>query len=274
MRIPLERGRFFTSADTEHSPFVTVIDQHFAQLYFPGEDPIGKRLNFNILNVTAEIVGVVGHVKQWGLGENPASPVLAQCYFAVRQMPDRFVPLVGLNLPIVLRTQGSPLAQVGSIRHTLLQINSSSAIYNMRTMDEIISDSLASRRFSMILMGVFAALALLMASVGIYGVISYLTSQRTHEIGIRMALGAAKSDVLMMVVRQGLKVVLVGVAVGIAGALALTRFLASLLFGVKPTDPLTFTAVSLLLIVVALLACYIPARRASKIDPMVALRYE
>ena len=274
MRIPLERGRFFTSADTEHSPFVTVIDQHFAQLYFPGEDPIGKRLNFNILNVTAEIVGVVGHVKQWGLGENPASPVLAQCYFAVRQMPDRFVPLVGLNLPIVLRTQGSPLAQVGSIRHTLLQINSSSAIYNMRTMDEIISDSLASRRFSMILMGVFAALALMMASIGVYGVISYLTSQRTHEIGIRMALGAAKSDVLMMVVRQGLKVVLVGVAVGIAGALALTRFLASLLFGVKPTDPLTFTAVSLLLIVVALLACYIPARRASKIDPMVALRYE
>ena len=274
MLIPLRHGRFLTSADTEHSPFVTVIDDRFAQLYFPGEDPVGKRVNFSILNVTAEIVGVVGHVKQWGLGENPASPVLAQCYFAVAQLPDQFVPLVGSNLLTVARTQGSPLAQAGSIRRTLQQVNSQTVIYNMETMDEIISNSLASRRFSMILMGVFAALALMMASIGVYGVISYLTSQRTHEIGIRMALGAGKSDVLMMVVRQGLKAVLVGVAIGIAGAFALTRFLASLLFGVKPTDPLTFTAVSLLLIVVALLACYIPARRASKIDPMVALRYE
>jgi predicted permease len=274
MRIPLKRGRFLTSADTEHSPFVTVIDERFAQLYFPKENPIGKRVNFNVLNVTAEIVGVVGHVKQWGLDEGASPAVAAQCYLAVRQIPDKFVPLVGSNLSIVARTHGSPLAQIGSIRRTLHQLNSSSAVYNMETVDEIISNSLSSRRFSMILMGVFAALALLMASIGIYGVISYLTSQRTHEIGIRMALGAGKSDVLVMVVRQGLKVVLVGVAIGIAGALVLTRFLASLLFGVRPTDPLTFTAVSLILIAVALLACYIPARRASKIDPMVALRYE
>lgn len=274
MRIPLRRGRFFTAEDTEHSPFVTVIDDRFAQQYFPGEDPVGKRVNFNVLNVTAEIVGVVGHVKQWGLGENAGSPILAQCYFAVAQLPDQFVPLMGSNLSIVLRTQGSPLAQIGSIRRTLLQLNSRSVMYNTESMDEIISNSLSSRRFSMILMGVFAGLALLMASIGIYGVISYLTSQRTHEIGIRMALGAGKTDVLVLVVRQGLKVVLVGVVIGIAGALALTRFLASLLFGVKPTDPLTFTAVSLVLIAVALLACYIPARRASKIDPMVALRYE
>jgi predicted permease len=274
MRIPLKRGRFLTSADTEHSPFVTVIDERFAQLYFPKENPIGKRVNFNVLNVTAEIVGVVGHVKQWGLDEGASPAVAAQCYLAVRQIPDKFVPLIGSNLSMVARTHGSPLAQIGSIRRTLHQLNSSSAVYNMETVDEIISNSLSSRRFSMILMGVFAALALLMASIGIYGVISYLTSQRTHEIGIRMALGAGKSDVLVMVVRQGLKVVLVGVAIGIAGALVLTRFLASLLFGVRPTDPLTFTAVSLILIAVALLACYIPARRASKIDPMVALRYE
>jgi putative ABC transport system permease protein len=274
MRIPLERGRFFTSEDTERSPFVTVIDDRFAQLYFPGEDPVGKRANFNILNVTAKIVGVVGHVKQWGLGENAASPILAQCYFAVAQLPDQFVPLVGLNLPIVVRTQGPPLAQIDSIRHTLLQFNSRSVIYNMETMDEIISGSLSSRRFSMIFMGGFALLALLMASIGIYGVISYLTSRRRHEIGIRMALGAERKDVLMMVVRKGIKLALIGIAIGIAGALVLTRFLAGLLYGVKPADPLTFVAVSLVLIAVALLACYIPARRASKVDPMVALRYE
>jgi putative ABC transport system permease protein len=274
MRIPLERGRFLIPADTEHSPFVTVIDDRYARLYFPGENPVGKRLNFNILNMTAEIVGVVGHVKQWGLDESAASPVLAQCYFAVAQMPDQFVPLMGLNVPIVLRTQGPPLAQIESIRRTLLQFNSRSVMYNTESMDEIISNSISSRRFSMILMAIFAGLALLMASIGIYGVISYLTSQRTHEIGIRMALGAERRDVLMMVVRQGIKLALIGVAIGIGGALVLTRFLASLLYGVKPTDPLTFIAVSLILIAVALTACYIPARRAARVDPMVALRYE
>ncbi len=274
MRIPLERGRFLTSADTERSPFVTVIDHRFAQLYFPGEDPIGKRVNFSILNVTAEIVGVVGHIKQWGLDENAGSPILAQCYFAVAQTPEMFVPLVGLNLPIVMRTQGSPLAQAGSIRRALHQVNSLSVIYDMETMDNIISDSLSSRRFSMILMGVFAVLALVMASVGIYGVISYVTSQRTHEIGIRMALGAERSGILKLVIGRGLKLALIGVAIGIAGALALTRFLASLLYGVKPTDPPTFIAVSLILIAVALVACYVPARRAAKVDPLVALRYE
>jgi predicted permease len=274
MRIPLKRGRFLTSADTEHSPNVTVIDDRFAQLYFPGEDPIGKRVHFAVVDITAEVVGVVGHIKQWGLDENANSPVLAQCYFAVAQTPEMFVPLVGSNLPIVMRTQGSPLAQIGSVRRTLNQVNSRSVIYDVETMDQIISGSLSSRRFSMILMGVFAALALLMASVGIYGVISYLTSRRTHEIGIRMALGAEKRDVLRMVVGQGLKLALIGVAIGIAGALALTRFLASLLFGVKPTDPFTFVAVSLILVAVALLACYIPARRATKVDPLEALRYE
>jgi predicted permease len=274
MRIPLRRGRFLTAADTEHSPNVTVIDDRFAQLYFPGEDPIGKRVNFAVVDITAEVVGVVGHIKQWGLDENADSPVLAQCYFAVAQTPEMFVPLVGSNLPIVMRTQGSPLAQVEPIRRTLLQVNSRSVIYDIETMDQIITDSLSSRRFSMILMGVFALLALLMASIGIFGVISYLTGRRRYEIGIRMALGAERKDVLMMVVRQGIKLALIGVVLGIAGALVLTRFLARLLYGVKPADPLTFVAVSLVLIAVALVACYIPARRASKVDPMVALRYE
>jgi len=273
MRIPLLRGRFLNAGDNEHAPFVIVIDERFAQLYFPGRDPVGQRVNFDILNTTAEIVGVVGHIKQWGLSESASSPILAQCYFSVYQLPDPFVPLVA-TLGIVVRTQASPLAQAGVVRRTLNQINSRSVMFGTTTLDRILSDSLASQRFSMILMGVFAALALLMASIGIYGVISYFTSQRTHEIGIRMALGAERKDVLKMVVGQGLKLALIGVAIGIAGALALTRFLASLLYGVKPTDPLTFAAVSLILATVALSACYIPARRAASVDALVALRYE
>jgi putative ABC transport system permease protein len=274
MRIPLERGRFLTSMDTGHSPFVIVIDDRFAQMYFHGQNPIGKRVNIDIINTTAEIVGVVGHVKQWGLDENASSQVQAQCYLSVYQFPDPFVPLVASNLEIFVRTAGPPLALVGSIRHALHQANSRSAISGVEPMDDILSDAIASRRFAMILMGVFAALALLMASIGTYGVISYFTSQRTHEIGIRLALGAEKSDVLRMVVGQGFRLALIGIGMGIAGSFVLTRFLSGMLFGVKPTDPFTFAAVSLILIAVALLACYIPARRASKVDPMVALRYE
>ncbi|HXH51617.1 MAG TPA: ABC transporter permease [Terriglobia bacterium] len=274
MKIPLMRGRFLTSADTEHSPFVIVIDSSFAQLYFPGQNPIGRRVNLDILNTTAEIVGVVGHIKQWGLDEGASSPVQAQCYISVYQLPDQFVPLVASNLGIFASTAGAPLGQADAIRRALHQINSHSVMYGVESMDGILSDSLSSRRFAMILMGVFAALALLMASIGTYGVISYLTSQRTHEIGIRMALGAQRNDVLTMVVRRGVKLALVGIGIGIGSSFVLTRFLSGMLYGVKPFDPLTLVAVSLVLIAVALAACYIPARRASKVDPVVALRYE
>ncbi len=274
MRIPLERGRFITPADDAHSRLVTVIDRRFAQLYFHGENPIGKQVNFDILNTTAEIVGVVGHVKQWGLGENGASPVQAQCYFPISQIPDRFLPLLAGNLGVMVRTTGSPLTQVGSIRHAMGQVNSQQVMFGTETMDRVISDSLSAQRFSMILMAIFAGLALVMASVGIYGVVSYVASQRTHEIGIRIALGAQRRDVLKLVLGNGSKLTLIGVGIGVAGALGLTRFLSSMLFGVKPTDALTFFTVSLILIGVALLACYIPARRATKVDPMIALRYE
>jgi predicted permease len=274
MKIPLQRGRFLTPADNEHTPPVAVIDDQFARLSFPGENPIGKRINFDVINTTVEIVGVAGHVKQWGLDEAKGPPVLAECYLATSQVPDQLVPLIASNLAVVMRTAGSPGAQSDAIRHAIGQINSQAAVYAIVTMDGIISDRLSSERFSMILMAIFAGLALIMASVGIYGVTSYVTSQRTHEIGIRMALGAERSDVLKLVIGHGLKLALVGVIVGIAGALALTRFLASLLYGVKPTDPLTFVAVSLILTAVAMLACYIPARRAARIDPNVALRYE
>jgi ABC-type antimicrobial peptide transport system permease subunit len=273
MKIPLLRGRFLTAADRHDAPFVMVIDRYFARRFFPGQNPIGKRINFDILNTTAQIVGVVGHVKQWGLDERGSS-LLAQCYFSVYQIPDRFVPLFAGNIGMVVRTAGPPLARVGAIRHTIDKINSQAVVSDTETMDGLISGSLATQRLSMTLMAVFAALALLMASVGIYGVISYVTSQRVHEVGIRVALGAQRGDVLRLVVGQGLRMSVGGVGIGIIAGLTLTRFLSSMLYGVKPTDPLTFIAVSITLTAVALLACYIPARRAAKVDPMVALRYE
>ncbi len=274
MRIPLERGRFLTAADTANTPPVTVVDEDFARLYFPGRNPIGQRVSFDIWGQTAEIVGVVGHIKQWGLNEGASSPVLAQCYLSVSQIPRQFVPLMAGNLGAVVRTAGPAPAAVGSIRRALEQVNPQAVMYDSETMDGILADSLSAQRFSMILMAIFAGLALIMASVGIYGVISYLVEQRTHEIGVRMALGAQKRDVLGLVMVRGFKLALLGVAVGLVGAFGLTRFLASLLFGVKTADPLTFASVSLVLIAVALAACYIPARRATKLDPMVALRYE
>jgi predicted permease len=274
MRTPLERGRFLTSADSEHSPLVTVIDDRFAQLYFHGQDPIGKRINFDILNMKAEIVGIVGHVKQGGLDSDSTSSVQAQCYLALPQLPDKLISTFRGDVAILLRTTTSPLAQAGSIRQAIHRINSGAVMYDTETMDSIISSSLAARRFSMILLSIFAGLALIMASIGIYGVISYMARQRAHEIGIRMALGAEKHDILRMVIGQGLKLVLIGVAIGIVGALGLTRFLSSLLYGVKRTDPVTFIMVSLVLTGVALVACYIPARRATKVDPVIALRHE
>ncbi len=274
MRIPLERGRFLTSADNEHSPVVTVIDDHFAHLYFHGKNPIGKHINFAILNLTAEVVGVVGHVTQWGPGSDSTAPVQAQCYLALSQLPDRLIVGFRGDTAVVVRTAGPSLGQLDSISRAARRINGRAVIYGAATMQSILAESTSLHRFAMILLGIFSTLALLMATIGIYGVISYATRQRTHEIGIRMALGAGKSDVLKMVVGQGFRLALVGVAIGIAGALALTRFLSSLLYGVKPTDPITFIAVSVVLIAVALLASYIPARRAAKVDPMVALRYE
>jgi predicted permease len=274
MGIPLQRGRFLTSADDEHSPLVTVIDERFAQLHFGNQDPIGKHVNFDILNVTAEIVGVVGHVKQWGLDTDATSSIQAQCYFHVAQIPDQFVPLIGGNAGIVLRTAGSPLAQVGSIRRALEQANRQQVMYRIQTMDEIIAESLAARRFSAVLLGIFGALAVVMSCVGIYGVISYLAGQRNHEIGVRMALGAERRHVLQMVLGEGAKMTLLGVAIGLAAAFGLTRLMATMLFGVSAHDPLTLTAVASLLVLVALAACYVPARRATKVDPMVALRHE
>jgi predicted permease len=276
MGIPLVRGRFFTTQDNEHTPGVVVVDDVFAGKFFPNQNPIGKRINLNFNGAQAEIIGVVGHVKQWGLDTDDTESLRAQLYQSLGQMPDGTMPLIPAGVGVVVRTAGEPLAAVGSIRQSLRVMNGEQVVYNFETMDEIISNSLAARRFSMMLLGTFAALALLLASIGIYGVISYLVGQRTHEIGLRMALGAQRVDVLRLVIGQGARMAFLGVALGLAASLALTRLMTSysLLFGVSATDPLTFAAVALLLTVVALAACYLPARRASKVDPMEALRYE
>ena len=249
MGMPLQRGRFLTPQDDEHSPPVIVIDDQFARRHFGDRDPIGRRIHIDILNMTAEIVGVVGHVRQWGLDENAASPYQAQCYLSVFQIPDRVLPLAARDMALVFRTADAPLAQVGPIRRALEQVNGQLVLYRERAMDGVISNRLATRRFAMMVLGIFAALALLMASVGIYGVMSHLAGERTHEIAIRVALGAERWDVLRMVLRDGATMALAGVAVGLGAALGLTRLMTSMLFGISAHDPITLTGVVSLLIV-------------------------
>jgi putative ABC transport system permease protein len=274
MGIRLLRGRFFDEHDTQDSPLVAVIDEDFARLYFPDEDPVGKYFEGNKeMNIPhAEIVGVVAHVKNYGL--DTPGPVQAEFYYARDQVPDRFQPLLSDRVSLVVRTDGDPAAMAPSVRRAIQEVDPNEPVYNVNTMEQALSDSVATQRLSMLLLAIFAAVALVLAAVGIYGVMSYAVAQRTHEFGIRMALGAEARDVLRMVVRQGMLLALCGVGAGLLGALALTRVMSSLLYGVSATDPLTFVGVPLVLGAVALLACLVPARRATKVDPMVALRYE
>lgn len=278
MSIPLRQGRFLSERDKEHAPLAVVVDDVLARKYYPNQDPVGKWINMNDWAQPAEIVGVVGHVKQWGLDRDDTQSLRAQLYLHCMQMPDDWMAMAGSfsGTRVLLRTDGTvPASQVfDSIRRMSRQMSSEQVIYGTQTMNQIISESLAARRFSMILLGTFAALALLLSSVGIYGVISYLVARRTQEIGIRMALGADHADVVRLVLRDGMKLAAVGVVIGIAGAFGLTRLMANMLYGISATDPITFVAVSLLLLLVALTACYIPARRAMKVDPVIALRYD
>jgi predicted permease len=281
MDIPLRRGRFFTSHDDEHSPLVVVVDDVFARKYFGYEDPLGKRIRLHFPDLTgngtlAQIVGVVGHVNQWGLDSDDAQHLGAQLYLACSEMPDDYIATVpgGGGTFMVVRSKGPMTSLLDALRQTNRQINSEQVIYDAQTMDNIIGGTLATRRFSMILLAAFAVLALLLSSVGIYGVVAYLVGQRTHEIGLRMALGASRTDVLRMVLTQGAKLAAIGVVIGLAASLALTQLMARMLYGVSATDPLTFVGVALILTLVALAACCIPARRAMRVDPMVALRYE
>jgi predicted permease len=274
MGIPLQRGRFFTDQDNDHSPRVIVVDDVFARKFFPNQDPIGKRILSNSFAGPAQIVGVVAHVKQWGLDLDDTEKLRTQFYIPCMQMPDSFISMAPSGSTVVVRSGNAGNGLLDSIRHAGQQISNELVIFGPQSMDEVIASSLARRRFSMILLLVFAALALLLASVGIYGVISYVVGQRTHEIGIRMALGARQLDILRLVLSGAGRLAVIGIGVGLVSALALTRLMANLLYGVGPSDPLTFIAVPAILISVALLASYLPARRATKVDPMVALRYE
>lgn len=274
MRIPLEVGRLLNDRDDEHAPIVAVIDTSFAEKYFPGTNPVGRRLNLGFLDFQVEIVGVVGHVEHWGLGSKAHENLQAQLYLSVWQIPDRFWPLLANGGSYVARTAGAPMGLLSSLRNAVQQVDSSAVVYEVRQMDDIVARSIATQRMAMLLLTVFSGLALVLSSIGIYGVISYLAGQRTQEIGVRMALGASARNVLGMVLGEGMKITLTGVGVGIVAALALTRLIARLIYGVSAMDPLTFAAVAVLLSGTALLACYVPARRAMRVDPIVALRYE
>jgi putative ABC transport system permease protein len=262
--IPLLRGRHFTARDTKGAPRVAIINNTMAKKFFPDEDPIGKRILLtNGDEVYRDIVGVAGDVKSNGLdSETPA-----QIYEPYTQQPFPFMTLV-------LRANGDPAGLNEAIRAEILKLDREQPVVSIDMLDRLVWDSTGWQRSLGLLLGIFAAVAVGLAAVGLYGVMSYVVMRRTQEIGLRMALGAQPSDALMLIMRHGARLTLCGAAVGLLGAWAMMRLLASELYGVSATDPLTFIGVSLLLISVALLACYLPARRATKVDPMVALRTE
>ncbi len=272
MGIPLLRGRFFNAQDTASSSKVAVVDEYFANKFFPGQDPIGKYFADEYLGPT-QIVGLVGHVKQWGLDDKAA--IREEFYIPFQQIPDKYLSRATRNTTVVARVSGDPLAFSDTIRREIQELNSDNVMYTPMSMEDVVyNQSIGAQRFSMTLLGVFAAVALLLAGVGIYGVLSYIVGQRTREIGIRIALGARRAHVLRWVMAAGARMALIGVAVGIAAALGLTRLMASLLYGVSALDPLTFASVAVMLLVVALAACYIPAWRAMRVDPIVVMREE
>jgi predicted permease len=276
MGIALKRGRFFTVHDDERASLVLVVDEVFAHQFFGNMDPIGRRVYLQDFDQPAQIVGVVRHVRQWGLDRDDAETLRAQMYLPLMQLIGEAPFAIRAGTRVIARAEGAPASIFEPIRHAVQTMNSQFVLFGARTMDQVIASSFAARRFALILLGTFATLALLLASVGIYGVISYLVGQRTHEIGVRIALGARRGDVLRWVLGHGAKLVVVGVALGALAAIGLTRVLArySMLFGVSATDPATFSAVAVLLTLVALAACFVPAIRATRADPLAALRQE
>ena len=265
LKTPLIEGRYFTEQDNNEKSRVVIINETMARGFFGGRGAVGKRMK--LLGVGTddwwEVVGVVADERFFGWD----SDLYSGTYFPYGVDPQR-------GMAFVVRTKIDPMHVSSSVRHAIWSIDSDLPFTQVSTMEQRLSQSFSGRRFHMVLLGVFAALALILSLVGIYGVMSYSVAQRTHEIGVRMALGAERRQVLRLVLRQGLVLTFLGLGAGLAGAFALTRFLASLLYGVHPTDVVTFAVVSLLLTASAILACYIPARRATKVDPMEALRYE
>jgi putative ABC transport system permease protein len=265
MSIPLLRGRLFTQFDNKDTAPVILINDSMARRFWPNDDPIGRKIVVGSFGkpMAREIIGVVGDSRHTGLDSNPR--------------PEFFVPLLQNpfgSMTFVVKTSSDPIKLLPTLKSEIWSVNKDIPFYSIATMDQLISDSLGVRRFNLLLLGSFATIALVLAGVGIYGLISYSTGQRTHEIGVRMALGAQARDIVKMIIKDGASLVLAGIAFGMAGAFVMTRFLKGFLFGITATDPITFAAISLLLAAVALMATYIPARRATRVDPMVALRYE
>jgi putative ABC transport system permease protein len=291
-QIPLLKGRAFTEQDGQNAAATiaranalyknvkdmskvqvpadlrlsVVINETMAKAFWPGQDAIGKAYTDPGGGVPSIVIGVVGDEKQSSISE-PAMPETYSPLAEDLQFPD-------FSAVVSLKTAVAPESVLGAVRHEVNDLDGALAVYHVRTMNDVIAENMQNNTLQTFLLGAFAALALLLAAVGLYGVMSYMVTQRTHEIGVRMALGAQRSDVLRMVMTQGTKLTLIGVAIGIVAALGLTQLIAATLFGVSATDPATYVAVAILLIAVALLACYIPARRAMHVDPMVALRYE
>jgi len=266
MSVPLISGRFYTAQDQSNSTPVVIVNQTLARRYLSGQDPIGKRIRV-IGNDWRTVVGVVGDVRQSGVTQAARAEVFVPITQAV------YTPLTQ-TMSLAVRADAEPEALVSAVRNAVRGIDPAQPVFNIKTMEAVVADSVSDRRLNMLLLGIFASVALTLSVIGIYSVMSYTVSQHTREIGIRMALGARPTDVLKLVVGQGMSLTLVGVGLGVAGAFGLTRLMATLLYGVTATDPLTFAVVSALLMVVALLACCVPARRATKVDPMVALRTE
>ena len=266
MSIPILKGRSFTEQDRENTPRVIIVNEALASRYWPNQDAIGKRLGFAedpSKQVWEEVVGIVGNVKHKAL----ETEVMPEVYYPYQEVPSNF-------LSLVVRTSSDPASMIPAIRNQVLSVDKDQPVSDIMTMEQRLAKSVASSRFVMLLLGTFSILALGLAAVGIYGVMAYLVTQRTQEIGVRMALGAQKRDVLKLVVGKGMALAVIGTAIGLVASLALTRLMRSLLFEVTPTDWLTFVIVSVVLLTVALLACYIPARRATNVDPLIALRYE
>jgi putative ABC transport system permease protein len=262
--IPLLRGRLFNELDGDMTPQVAVINEAFARTYWPNENPLGQRFKSNRAGSPwIAVVGVIANARIESLAEADVPQIYLDLYQTGAH-----------RLAIFLRGHLDAVAIPAEVGRQVQSVDPTLPVFDAQTLNETVSASLAERRFSMEMVGLFALTALLLAGVGIYGVISYMVSERTHEIGIRLALGATSRNILSTVLKQGLRLAIAGAAVGLIGALIVTRLMAGLLYGVKPTDPLTFAGVAVLLIIVALLACYIPARRAIRIDPLAALRYE
>jgi predicted permease len=277
MHIPLLRGRDFTTQDNEKRPYVALVDQNMRRLYFDDEDPVGRHLTLqagNEISFDMEVVGVVGHVKQEDLDTEAGSTILPQLYMPFDQIPDEFLASGIGDLHVVVRTASEPAGQVSAMKQAVQNIDRDVPVFDISTAEEVVASSIAKQRFSLVLLGSFALLALVLASVGIYGVMAFSVTQRTHEIGIRMALGARRLRILGAVVGSGFKLALFGVGAGLIGTALLTRFLSGMLYNISPHDPLTLAAAASLLVAVATAASYIPARKAVRVDPMVALRYE